>query len=218
MKHLIGGLALISWAALFGCSAENSPADAGQKQDGSLADASSDPCANADGPVFGARFDPAQNCINPEQVAQVACSPAEPQSDGAGYYCFKRKSDGEIYWTIQNSRVDFNQAEWELCHEGVEELPPRACFTKACEQAPVSLCSQEHTTAMYGCGGADSEWDANCCARQDCTTAADCSADEECVEVSTRTYQDCWPTSASGDCDCAGTAGGPSRFVCVAKE
>lgn len=158
----------------------------------------------------GVRYDPDLKCLDTEDIALVGCRGTQHLS---GYWCVRRRSDGEEFWATTGDELVFDSSDWEACPADV--IPPPPCFAVQCEKAPRSLCFESDTRAQFDCGGPSSEWDENCCARPECIQPSDCASGESCAEIVTRASWDCWPVAGAATCDCGGTPGGPSRFACV---
>ena len=196
--------------ALVACCADDHPGTGGGG-DGPAAE-----CPEGYEPwaLVGARLNVEDACVEvsgrwallPVQVCRDPVS--EKTSSQLEYYCLLRVMDGERFWVMAERTLIEPPLGWEFCSgaPSVGAKPPPPCFTGQCEtyrevSSPLSICSEEATRAVYGCGGM-TRWDENCCRRPPCHDGEDCPPGFECrMESKNSPWGRCWTEPGSSLAD-----------------
>jgi hypothetical protein len=184
-------------------------------------------CTDAAPELVGVPADRTLGCVATDgQPLVVACALPD-YVDPSGVYvssCVRHVATGAEYWvTAPWERV--LAVGWEKC-SGDSETPPPPCFARDCPANdvgqtgfPESLCTETETRQLFDCGGSSSRWDANCCRRTYCTTAADCVGGEVCRPVADPwTFLYSWPELGDDGqifCDAGGADGSPPIKMCA---
>lgn len=212
MNALSSALILFSTLLLLG--------GCGSSSDGE--DAHTNPCAQSSTPIYGVQHSDTNSCFLTESKTVIGCSGDGRGSSGdsAGSsessLCARRRADGAEFWLVGAEDFLLNQAAFEACGataQGSLDNPP--CFAAACEQSPLSTCTEAETKQHFACGEALSEWDEQCCARTGCEEDTDCTAGERCTPLQRPTGQNAQASPTGDGCDFVQTSDSVEVKVCI---
>jgi len=169
-------------------------------------------------PIWAKPYDAQRDCIDTENAIDIVACTLQPQEGDDPYYsdgfvCLQQRGTGKQVWVFAFNRVGFDADTWERCADA-PLIAPKGCYAAGCAAAPRSSCSLAETKKQFACG-AESEYDENCCGRQDCDEDSDCAEGEACREAESSGQWYCWDNPGNS-CDCGGPAGGGPRRKCFA--